>query len=82
MRGDIFITKSKSIEIVIDEEKCKGCGICIALCPLKVLIKSDKLSSQGVNLPFPIDKDKCSGCKICEYYCPDFAIYIIGEKNE
>lgn len=77
----LFIIKNKFIKIVIDEERCKGCGICIALCPLKVLIKSDKLSSQGFNLPFPINKDKCSGCKICEYYCPDFAIYIIGNEK-
>jgi 2-oxoglutarate ferredoxin oxidoreductase subunit delta len=76
-----IIIKNKSIEIVIDEEKCKGCGICVALCPLKVLVKSDKISPQGFNLPSPINRDKCSGCRICEYYCPDFAIYIIeGEK--
>ncbi len=64
-------------KIIIDEKRCKGCGICISLCPLKVLIKGKNFSSQDYNLPSPINEDKCSGCRICEYYCPDFAIYII-----
>lgn len=65
------------MKIIIDKERCKGCGICISLCPLKVLIKSGEFSSQGYNLPSPINEDKCNGCRICEYYCPDFAIFII-----
>jgi len=68
--------------IMISEELCKGCGICIALCPLKVLGRSDKLSSRGVYPPVPVNGNKCTGCRICQYYCPDLAIYIVAEgKN-
>jgi len=66
----------KSLRILVDEELCKGCGICIGLCPIKVLEKSNTLSSRGVYLPLPNKKDKCTGCRICEYYCPDMAIFI------
>ena len=68
--------------IVISEELCKGCGICIALCPLRVLGRSDNLSSRGVYPPVPVNGNKCTGCRICQYYCPDLAIYIVTEgKN-
>jgi len=68
-----------SPRIVISEKWCKGCGICIALCPLKVLSRSDKLSSQGVYQPLLVNGNKCNGCHICQYYCPDFAIYTVTE---
>lgn len=74
--------KPLSPKIVIDEELCKGCGICISLCPLKNLGRSDKLSSRGIFLPVEVNKDKCKGCRICEYYCPDLAIYVVKEAKK
>ena len=49
---------------------CKGCGICIAFCPKKIIFanKNDK--------PCVKDPDKCTGCRFCELHCPDFAITI------
>ncbi|HHW56643.1 MAG TPA: 4Fe-4S binding protein [Clostridia bacterium] len=59
----------KNKELVIIEEWCKGCGICVEFCPVKVLeIKNDKVRL--------IDADKCIKCGICELRCPDFAIYL------
>jgi len=73
--------KSTSPKIVISEELCKGCGICIALCPMKVLGRGDKLSSRGVYPPVPVNGNKCTSCRICQYYCPDLAIYIVTEEK-
>lgn len=33
--------------VVIDEERCKGCGLCINACPKKVLSFSKKFNSKG-----------------------------------
>jgi len=59
----------KNKELVIIEEWCKGCGICVEFCPVKVL----ELKNGKVRL---IDADKCTKCGLCELRCPDFAIYL------
>ncbi|MEM3703056.1 MAG: 4Fe-4S binding protein [Candidatus Bathyarchaeia archaeon] len=68
--------------IYINEELCKGCGICIKLCPNKVLERSEELSPRGVYLPIPVHRDKCTGCRICEEHCPDIALFIEIGKEE
>ncbi|MDH5266075.1 MAG: 4Fe-4S binding protein [Candidatus Bathyarchaeota archaeon] len=70
------------MKILVNEELCKGCDICISVCPLKVFSKSDELSSQGIYLPIPIGINKCTGCRICEYYCPDLAIHVVKEAED
>ena len=56
------------LEIV--EEWCKGCDICVKMCPERCLRLNDQLIAE---LP---DPDKCTGCRMCEWLCPDFAIKI------
>jgi 2-oxoglutarate ferredoxin oxidoreductase subunit delta len=62
------------VSVVID--RCKECGICIFVCPTKVLVKSSVLNKYGYHPPDPVNIDKCIGCRLCEYNCPDFAIYV------
>jgi 2-oxoglutarate ferredoxin oxidoreductase subunit delta len=69
-------------KIVVSNELCKGCGICIRLCPMKVLDRSNELSSRGIYPPVVTYKDKCTGCRICEDHCPDMAIFIEIDKEE
>jgi 2-oxoglutarate ferredoxin oxidoreductase subunit delta len=59
----------KNKELVIIEEWCKGCGICVEFCPVKIL----ELKNGRVRLT---DADKCTKCGLCELRCPDFAIYL------
>ncbi len=47
---------------------CKGCDICVRMCPEKCLELDE---AQIVTIPRP---DDCTGCRICEWLCPDFAI--------
>lgn len=53
---------------------CKGCGICVAFCPKKVL----KLTNGKVEI---IDRDLCLKTGVCENLCPDFAIYLVEEEE-
>ncbi|MEM4717439.1 MAG: 4Fe-4S binding protein [Desulfurococcaceae archaeon] len=62
------------ISIIID--RCKECGLCLSICPVKVLVKSNILNKYGYHPPSPEYIDKCIGCKLCEYHCPDFAIFV------
>jgi len=67
------------VSVVID--RCKECGYCIELCPVKVLVLSRNYNRYGYRYPEPIYIGKCIGCRICEYNCPDFAIYVEAVKK-
>ena len=58
------------IEITVLKERCKGCGICVAFCPKKILAL-DTLGKIHVN-----DEKACINCGQCELRCPDYAIYV------
>jgi 2-oxoglutarate ferredoxin oxidoreductase subunit delta len=64
------------VEIDVDTFLCKGCGVCVEMCPRKVFEWSKDLSEKGVHYPIPVNADKCVKCKLCELLCPDFAIAV------
>ena len=51
-------------EITIKMARCKGCGICVAFCPKKVLAL-DELGKVQVAAG-----DACIACGQCETMCP------------
>lgn len=56
-------------------EYCKGCGLCITICPVKALQFSDEINFLGTNLP-KVDFNKCIACGDCQRICPDGAIKV------
>ena len=54
--------------LAINQKYCKGCGICVAFCPKKVLALDEK-GKVCVAAP-----EKCIACGLCELRCPDFAV--------
>ena len=35
-------------KIVIDQKRCKGCGLCVAFCPQQIIaLDTDKLNASG-----------------------------------
>jgi 2-oxoglutarate ferredoxin oxidoreductase subunit delta len=71
----------KRCEVFVNEEFCKGCGICVHFCPRQAIVLSQDFNAKGVNVPVPAHMENCSGCRLCELYCPDFAI-AIREENQ
>jgi len=70
-------------EVYIVEERCKGCGLCIAFCPKKVLVESDRINEKGYHPPELVENppvDVCINCGFCERICPDFAIFVKEKK--
>ncbi|MDD5634871.1 MAG: 4Fe-4S dicluster domain-containing protein [Candidatus Omnitrophica bacterium] len=60
----------------IDAERCKGCELCISVCPKKLLGKKGKVNKRGIQYIILKDADNCTGCALCAMICPDCAIEI------
>ena len=73
--------ETEAPRIVIVEDLCKGCGICVEFCPVKILKMSSKMTKKGIYPPEAIDAARCTDCRICQYYCPDLAIFVIGRSG-
>jgi len=58
----------------INPRWCKGCGICVAFCPGKVL----ELIKERVRIVAP---ENCAKCGQCELRCPDYAIWLESEEE-
>ena len=65
---------------VVDAARCKGCGLCIAVCPQQVLALSGTLNRSGYNVAHMERPEACIGCGFCAMTCPDVAIEVYREK--
>ncbi len=63
--------KKLRAEVLIYATWCKGCRICVELCPTQVLaMEPDE------NHPRVVQPEKCTGCHFCDTHCPDLAIVV------
>ena len=69
-------------KISIDKSCCKGCGICLSVCPKKIFVKGKKRNTYGTGMPDIADAENCVECGMCERLCPDGAIDIEGVENK
>jgi 2-oxoglutarate ferredoxin oxidoreductase subunit delta len=69
-------------QIVIIEDRCKGCGFCVEYCPNDVLKISDKYNSKGYHPPYLVNEEDCVDCGFCQMICPDFAIFSVEVEPE
>lgn len=68
--------------IVVDRERCKGCGVCVASCPCNVLAMSAEVNGKGYTFVQMADPDACTGCASCAVICPDSVITVYRQKFE
>ena len=71
----------KAKQIDVDLKMCKGCHICIFVCPHDVLKKADVVDNRGFFLPEVVDLEACVVCRLCEMECPDFAISVVEVES-
>jgi 2-oxoglutarate ferredoxin oxidoreductase subunit delta len=60
--------------VLIDVERCKGCELCIPVCPPKVLAMSVAVNAIGFR--YPELQDGCTGCELCAEICPDYCFEV------
>lgn len=64
--------------VSIDTNRCKGCGLCVPVCPPKILrLSKGKLNTKGYPPVEVIEMSDCTGCALCAVVCPDvvFTVY-------
>ena len=65
---------------LVDENICKGCGLCVNACPRKIIeLNKERISAKGYHPARLIDAGKCVGCASCAMMCPDMAITVERE---
>lgn len=69
-------------EILVINERCKGCGFCVEYCPRDVLELSADFNSKGYHPPVAKRIDHCTTCGLCEALCPEFAINCVSVAAE
>jgi len=62
--------------IKIEENRCKGCWICVEFCPKDCLCPSDKINNGGFKVISVCNENDCIKCGNCELMCPEVAISI------
>ncbi len=69
------VPKRRLSSFMVEPRYCKGCEICVALCPKKILRMENKR-------PAISDLQECTVCRICEIHCPDLAIELEESAGE
>lgn len=67
-------------KIVIDTERCKGCGLCVIVCPKNSIVISDETNKNGY-FPAKFEGGQCTGCSACAIMCPEALIEVYTEGN-
>jgi 2-oxoglutarate ferredoxin oxidoreductase subunit beta len=71
------MAKTVTNEVIIDEQRCFGCGYCVQFCPNGCLEQAvDKIGWRRYALPVLTKPEQCNACGICVWMCPHWAIMV------
>ncbi len=63
--------------VTFREDRCKGCELCVAACPKKIIkIADGRLNAKGFRPAEITEQEKCIGCAFCATMCPDLVITV------
>ncbi len=66
--------------IIVNEDRCKGCEMCTAVCPKHLIQMAAYFTTRGYHPAVLLDPNgQCTGCLLCSTICPDVAISVYRE---
>lgn len=69
--------------VVVNQARCKGCGLCVDACPQQVLqLDQSQLNSKGYHPAQLIMAEGCTGCAVCAVVCPDVCFTVYREPRQ
>ena len=69
--------KSPFEPLAIETARCKGCGLCVSVCPKHVLELDEALVNPLGHHPVRLtDAASCTSCALCARICPD-AVFVV-----
>jgi len=77
-RPDVSAGGEESRRVQVLEHFCKGCGICVDVCPKDALALSETLNSNGYFVAELTQPEACTSCRICARMCPDVALRVFA----
>jgi 2-oxoglutarate ferredoxin oxidoreductase subunit delta len=70
------VVQQPRANVVILEERCKACELCVPACPKDCIEKGTKINGQGFAAAAFARAEECTGCAICAEACPDVCIQV------
>ncbi len=68
-----MVLHAKRYSLTLDKNKCRGCGVCMKICPREAIevTRTPKADEEKTKLPtIDISEEKCNYCGMCEAICP------------
>ncbi len=63
--------------VSINQDCCKGCNLCVSVCPVHILeLSTQQINVIGYHPAIVVDGEKCIGCSFCALICPDVCIEV------
>ena len=65
----------EKVVVIIDENLCIGCTLCIQACPVDAILGAAKQMHTVI-------AEECTGCELCIPPCPVDCIYIVPRRHD
>lgn len=64
-------------QVTFDEDRCKGCSLCVDVCPKKIVaLDGKRINARGYSPAYVTEMSECIACGFCAMMCPDVVIRV------
>ena len=73
-KADLDMAKGR---VTISTDCCKGCNLCVSVCPVNILeLSKANVNAIGYYPAVVVEPERCIGCMFCALICPDVCIEV------